>query len=277
MTHAVPLVPRFALLAIALAPAALAAPEEGAPAASQVSPAAQEVIDRAMAAMGGATAIAAVTNCSFDCVMDNTQGALTMRVAASNSGGVRIEQSLLTPGAETPSGRQELISNRTIGWARNLDDGGVRLMPSAVATSVERAADLWNMVRSGLGQFELVEHDGAAVFSGRPCARLRFSSPRSQALQQALIFFDDETGLPLGQETATSAGTLVSGIARIVEWQLVTGVMVPRRIEVEGQTGQSSLTFSQVSFDAVPASTFAVPADVQALASASASAAPESN
>ncbi|MBM4113778.1 MAG: hypothetical protein FJ253_10505 [Phycisphaerae bacterium] len=235
-----------------------------------ISSAAQEVIDRAMLAMGGAAAITSVANVSFDCVMENQQGSLSMKVAASKSGGVRIEQSLLPPGTEQPSGRQELITNRTNGWARNLDDGGVRLMPEAVSISVERAGDLWNIVRSGLGQFESVAHEGAAVFSGRPCAKLCFSSPKSQGLQQAFIFFDDETGLPLGQETATSAGMLVSGIARIVEWQLVNGIMVPRRIEVEGQTGSSSLTFSQISFDAVPAETFEVPADVQALLAAAA-------
>lgn len=258
----------LALLSLATAATALAEGEGSGPGVTQISSAAQEVLDRAMNAMGGAAAIGAVSSVSFDCVMENGQGALTLRVSASQSGGVRVEQSLVPPGAEEASGRQELITNRSIGWARNLDDGGVRLMPTAVWSSVERAGDLWNIVRSGLGQFESVEHEGAAVFSGRPCAKLRFSAPRSQGLQEALIYFDDETGLPLGQETSTSAGMLVSGIARIVEWQVVDGLMVPKRVDVEGQTGQSTLTFSQVGFEPVPASTFEVPADVQALTGA---------
>lgn len=232
---------------------------------TQISPAAQEVIDRAMTGMGGAALFDSIQSASYDCVMESSQGTMLMKVQAKAGAGVALEQSLTAPGATEPIRRQSLTTNQSAGWARDLDSGGVQIMPSGVASSIARAGDQWNFVRSAMGQFRQVNHAGAATFAGRACAKLLFNDPRSPGLQQLTMFFDDETGLPLGQETSTSSGTLVSGVARIDEWQVVNGMMIPKRIAVEGQTGQSTLTFSEVVFNAVPASTFETPGDVQSM------------
>jgi len=241
-------------------------PPAGGP--TQVSPAAQEVIDRAAAAMGGAALFDAVQSVSFDCVMESEQGAMLMKVQARQGSGVLLEQSLTPPGAEEPIRHQVLATNAETGWARDLANEGVQLMPSLVSTSVARAGDQWSFVRSALGQFGVVEHDGAGVFAGRACAKVRFTEPKSPGLAHLTMFFDDETGLPLGQETATASGSLISGTARIDEWQTVDGMMIPKKISVEGQTGQSTFNFTRVEFNTVPASAFTTPNDVKNLMAA---------
>jgi len=229
------------------------------------SPAAQETVNRAMAAMGGAALFDSVESVSYDCAMEDEQGVMLMKVKAKNGAGVALEQSLTPPGASDPIRRQSLTTNTSAGWARDLDEGGLQIMPSGVAASIARAGDQWSLLRSATAQFRQVDHAGPAVFAGRASSKLIFTNPRSPGLQQLVMYLDDETGLPLGQETATSSGTLVSGVARVDEWQTVNGMMIPKRIAVEGQTGQSTLTFSNVAFNGVPASTFETPSDVQSM------------
>ncbi|MBX3355292.1 MAG: hypothetical protein KF724_06305 [Phycisphaeraceae bacterium] len=237
---------------------------------TQVTPAAKEVIDRAINAMGGAALFDAVQSVSFDCEMENAQGTMLMTVMARNGAGTIMNQSLIPPGGGEPVNHRVLTATMNAGWARDVESGGVRLMPSGVAASIARAGDQWNFLRTAMGQFRMVDHDGPAMFAGRECTRVRCSDPRTAGLQTLTLYFDDETGLPLGQETATAAGSLISGIARIDEWQTVDGMMIPKRIAVEGQTGTSTLTFTRVEFNGVPASAFDMPEDVATLLVASA-------
>lgn len=229
---------------------------------TQITPAAREVIDRAHGAMGGAGLFDAVQSVSYDCTMASAQGTMLMTVRARTGSGTILEQSLAPPGGGDAVNRRVLSTNASGGWARDVDSGGVRVMPVGVTSSIARAGDQWNFIRNATGQFRLVEHAGSAQFAGRACAKLRCTDPRSPGLEELTLFFDDETGLPLGQETATSSGSLISGIARIDEWQTINGMMIPKIILVEGQTGQSTLTFTRVEFNGVPASDFETPEDV---------------
>lgn len=235
-----------------------------------VSPAAKEVLDRAVLMMGGAAALNGITGVDFDCTMVGDQGTMIMKVAARKNHGVRVEQWLTPPGADQALQHMMLTTNMQMGWARDLQGDGLRIMPGEVMSSVAKAGDLWNMVLSGTSQFAHVEHDGAATFASRPCAKLVFTQPRTTGLQKATVYFDDETGLPLGQETATAMDVLIAGTARIDEWQTVDGLMVPKKIAVEGQMGSSVLTFDRLAFNNVPTDIFSVPDDVVQLAAASA-------
>lgn len=243
-------------------------PPASGPAPTVLTPAASEIVNLAMGAMGGALLFDGVNSVAYDCTMANDQGTMLMKVQSKENVGVTLEQSLTPPGGDAPIRRQMLTTNADGGWARDLDEGGLQLMPAVVSTSIERAGDQWNFVGSALAQFCMVEHDGPAVFAGRACSKLKFTAPRSQGLEELVMYFDDETRLPVGQATSTSAGSLVSGTARIAEWQTVNGMMIPKVIEVEGQTGSSTLTFMNIQFNAVPASAFETPSDVAGMLAA---------
>jgi hypothetical protein len=250
MTHPT----RSRIVAAALCAVAFAT---ASPVQAQDLPAAQDVLARYHAALGGANVLEG-----------RTAMAMTGQFALPAAGIVASFQSFRArPGrhaiqVEIP-GLGELRSGYTgeVGWSMNPMEGP-RLMSGGEArqTADEAAFESTLRLPSSIASAETVERTRLA---GRDCIKVRLVW---QSGRESFDCYSEETGLLVGSmgEQETSMGT-VQTVTLFDDYRVFDGVRMATRVTIQTMGMEQVITVSDVSFDEVPDSAFEPPAQIRAL------------
>jgi len=146
--------------------------------------------------------------------------------------------------------------------AWNVDSHGrVTIQEGDVAKSVARDADMYYHLHV-MQYFRSMEVVDVQTFNGRPCYHLRGLNNWGKQNEQ---FYDEETGLLVGYafNTAWRGG---NGAATQVfeDYRDFGGVRIPTKNTTRDGDEESVFTIESVTWDDVPDSVFALPAEVRA-------------
>jgi len=248
------------LLALAAAPARTDEPATAVAAAPDLLPAA-DVIARHVQAIGGADAVQAqkarVARGRFEMPAAGIAGTFEMKAAQPN----RFVMSLEIPGMGTV--RQGF--DGTTAWAINPMVGPMLLDGEMKGQIEDQSA--WDSGLFTAEQYPERETVAREEFNGAPAWKVRMVSKRGT---EAANYFDVESGLHVGTTaTAETAFGPIETTAVLSDYKDVGGVRMPMRVEQDlGPQGKQVMVFEEVRVEDVSPETFALPAEIQALAAA---------
>ena len=235
-----------ALLAIA-APAAAA-------------PTVDEVVDKAIEAMGG-KAIQKIESYVATSEMATPMGAVMSEVLWAKPSHVLVKQ--VVP----RRGEIEKGTNGKIGWARNPMMGGYQLMDGADLDQITQQAMHMRVLRLGetmKEDFQDIKSTGQAQFDGQPCYELRMKS--KQDAQQTAMYFDAGSGLVRGMKVTQDGPTGPETMTIMLkDWKPIGKVSFFHLVEMtEGQMNVS-MRYTRIEVNKVDPATLAVPPEVAEL------------
>lgn len=201
-----------------------------------------------LAAMGSPEKLANLARVHFYCELTGSFGTMALTIEANSRGETTFKQVLQSNEKGAPP--------RTISFSINsanervvIGDGeseNAAQIPPDALSALRRAGDMWNPVFTMMGQFERVESTTLTVLDGRSCTLLTLGTPRLPGLTSGKVWIDLATLLPVRYETNVLRDVPITGVSRITEWQLNSGIQIPRTILIDGPEGTSTLTFLKV-------------------------------
>ncbi len=226
-----------------------------APAASpQTSlPAARDIINLCVEAMGGEQALANLKTTTAHCVIDSPQmmqAAIEMHWMKPNR--VFIRQGL--QGMDSTMG-----FDGTVAWMKT--PLGPQILSEDVASELSQQANMFGMIlhfRDGMKEIKTLER---FTFNGTECFRLELI-PDSGAVMYA--YFDVADHLIRGVQRGASGSPQMT-ISRFSEWQETSGILHFTRIDIEQQGQSVPLILQKVQFNSTDEALFVVPDDIKAL------------
>ena len=229
----------FAVLAVAVF---------GAPASAQPLPAAQQVVDRYVEAVGGRDKVASIQS-----------RRVVYRLSAN---GMTLESEAI----QRRPGLGATIVRTPMGDSRSGFDGRVAWMTSPAGAQILEGAEAEEVrIRSAFDAdvlfdaYETVETTGRAEYAGKACWKVRMVTA---AGIESFRCFDVETGLMVAYE-ATQNGMPV--VAIYDEYREFDGLKYPSRLSTSAMGQQFVTTLVRVEHVDIPASAFVPPDAVRAL------------
>jgi hypothetical protein len=248
------------LLALVLCPAAAEAGQAAAtaePPAKAALPAAREILDRHVAAIGGRDAILAHTSSraegTFSVPSAGLTGSVTVFAAVPNRSLMRVS----IPGV----GEQEEGYNGTIGWSLSPLTGPSLLQGRQLE---EREFDAY--FRAELrepGRYREITTVERTEFDGRTCYKLRLTRKTGG---EDIEFYEVGTGLRAGsittRETPMGAVTVTTTEQ---DYRRFGRLLHPTKVTQSLMGLQQVITLETVEFDTVDAAVFEPPVQIRAL------------
>ena len=238
----------------------------GSAAAVAADPTLEEIFAACVEGAGGREAVDGVK--SLHTVTSLTmadQPPVTMEQWWSREGGRLVE-------IDTPFGKMTMGSDGETPWvggpmgymlatedqARQIDGQGGMLM-SLIDPKTFGKNDLGEMAVAGRGSF-----------AGRDCWKVKFTKDETSGY----VYFDTETGLPVGSETRSEDAGAGQTTMTVSDWKAVKGVTFFHKAKIEltgAMPGGGTMEITTLEVNTVKPETFALPADVQRLKSQSGS------
>lgn len=239
--------------ALAGAAAALAAPRVDA----QDAPPASQVVARYVEAIGGEQAILSAQHRHFKGRMSMPAAGMTMEMEMWQSRPNRMLMVMNIPGL----GEMKQGYDGEVAWSTNPMQGP-RVIEGAELQQTIRQADFDANLRFE-HLFPTMETVGRAEAQGRPCWRVRMVAENGD---EAFGCFDVETGLLLGltSRTESEMGTVESTI-EFHDYRDFGGIRMPARTVMNVMGQQMEMQVVEIDTSPIPASTYALPAEIQAL------------
>lgn len=250
----------FALI-VGLAAAGLA----GVPVLTQASaivaddlPTVETVLNKSVKAVGGREALDKIK--SLHTVMKmNAQGMdMEMDCSWSRSGGRLVTMKM-------PMGEMSVGTDGTTAWTNNLMTG-YSLATETSKGQLKLAAMMMTVVDPTCMDKEEragVKVVGKEQFQGKECYKL--SSPKTATDEASFMFFDAESGMPMGSIQETGKGSMVLG-----DWKKIDGVLFFHSMKMEGagKRGEMNgeLKITTIEVNKPDESAFALPEAVKKLA-----------
>lgn len=221
-------------------------------------PTAQQVIDKAVAAMGG-DAIDRIA--SYHSISETTmpQGTMTTETFWAKPDRILLKRRIPQMG-EMASG-----SNGTVAWS-SVPVAGYALLSEEQAAELPKQAMHVRVLqlRDRLKEDFLMKGVRAVEFDGADCYGLEIVEKGEAAdADRGTMFFDAETGLVRGF-TMTSRGQ--ESTLRMQDWKRVGDVRVFHRMTMDDRGTPLTMTFTTIEFGSVDPAVFALPDEVEKLA-----------
>lgn len=219
---------------------------------AQKPPTADQVIARHEAAVGGRPALDAHTSLRMTGVvilsMDEIRGTIEIVRAKPNK---YVEKMSLAKIGDMFKG----YDGKTA-WV--IEDSEPALLTDADADGVKRLADWYHefIVTQAMRGARV----DSAEYDGQPAWRLTFASGLGDETE---AYFHQETGLRIAEVSQRGVGEAITTFG---DYKVFAGVKLPTRIESKRSGGEILMNILTVEFDKVPASAFALPPSVKAIA-----------
>jgi hypothetical protein len=162
-------------------------------------------------------------------------------------------------------GEMSMGSDGTTAWMKN-PMGAYSIAPENMKGQLKMAAMLMTVVdpttmeKEELAQVKVLAKE---TFQGKACYKL--SSPKTKSDEASFMFFDAESGLPVGSLQENGKGSMVFG-----DWKKVEGVMFFHSMKMEGMgkrgDGNGELKVTTIEVNKPDESAFALPDEVKKLA-----------
>ncbi|HEU0052969.1 MAG TPA: hypothetical protein VFQ39_07315 [Longimicrobium sp.] len=247
-----------AALALALAlPAARAAAQ-----ATPQLPEAREVLERYIEAVGGRTAMLRHDARRTEAEMSMPAAGLTMTMEILNARPDKMFTRVRIPMAGELTGGYD----GTTAWQVH-PMTGAQALTGAELRKTQRQAD-FDAQANYRKWFSSMETVGRGESGGRPCWQVKIATVDGQEITNC---YDVETGLLLSA-TGTEMGA--EAVILYEDYRDFGGVKYPTKVTTSAGGQQLVLTVKSVTYDAIPASAFAVPDAVKAAAAPAAAPAP---
>lgn len=240
-------------LVLAGAASALAA----APARAQNLPAAQEIMNAYMNAIGGVQAITAAQHRHMVGEMSMPAAGMTMTMEIWQSRPNKMLMVMEIPGM----GEMKSGYDGEVAWSVNPMQGP-RIIDGAELQQTLRQADFDANLRFD-HLFPTMETVERTEMAGRPCYRVRMVAANGD---EAFGCFDVENKLLLGltSRTESEMGTVETTV-EFQDYRDFGGVKMPAKTVMNVMGQQMVMTVKQMDTNAVSADRFALPAEIKAL------------
>jgi hypothetical protein len=222
---------------------------------AQTLPAASQVIDRYVAAIGGRPRLQGFS--SRHQVAEMSVQGMTMTVETFQARPNKIFTKVEMAGM----GSMTMGYDGTTAWSNNPMQGP-RVITGTELPQVLQQAD-FDASADPARSFPTMETLGEKVVAGRACWNLRMVHSSGQEVQQC---FDKETGLLVGA-TVHQSGQMGEVDASLVfeDYRDFDGMKLPTKVTTTAMGQDMVLTVKSVSHEPIPASTFELPTEVRAL------------
>lgn len=258
---------RFNLLTLVILGCVLAIPfldaraeAQDAPAATEKLPLPKELFQKYIEITGGLDAYkkinARTSTGTFELVGANLKGNLTMYQTRPNKSLVVI----MLPGI----GEMKQGFNGTVGWSINPMQGamlaqGKELQQAKIDASFDLMVD-------PMSQFKSAETIARKTFAGEDCYQVKLVSHDDDIVN---FFYSVETGLFRGIEmTASTPVGNVKTTATSSDYKEFNGIKMATVTTISAMGQQQKLSVNEVTFDEIPAETFALPPAIKTLVEA---------
>lgn len=241
---------RFALSALLLLPSALVA---------QTLPSAKEILDRHLDAVGGRTAILAISSVEQRGTLELASMGMTADVVMAAAKPNRMSMTMSLAGL----GEIQQGFNGEIGWS-NDPMSGPRLTQGDELTFRKENANFYESFGLyDMDKFASIDVVEKTTFGGEEAYKLRMTRKVGPPTTE---YFSVATGLRVGSEASVpSPMGNVETSSIVSEYKAFGAVKIPTKIQ-QSQAGQNVvITLSNVTFDTVKDDTFALPDAVKAL------------
>ena len=240
-------------LVLAGATAALAA----APARAQELPAARQILDAYINAIGGTDAIARAQHRHLVGEMSVPAAGMTMTMEIWQARPNKMVMSMEVPGM----GEMKSGYDGEVAWSLNPMQGP-RILEGVELEQTLRQADFDANLRFE-HLFPTLETVERTEVGGRPCYRVRMVAANGD---EAFGCFDTETRLLVGMTSRTESeqGVIESTIT-FSDYRDFGGIKMPARTTISAMGQEMVMSVKEMDTNPLPASTFALPAEVQAL------------
>jgi hypothetical protein len=261
-----------------LAGAAIASPQDAPPAAAEPTtppapaapapdlPAAKDLIDKHIAALGGKDAIAQIVSARYKGALDTPMGKMDLEIVTKRGGKILFRQGL------GDMGTQEFGCDGSVGWATSPMSPEPQLLTDEMVAEAAEGADLQSMVRNVGDRFKDFTVVGREAFQGADAFKVKMAHQSGQAMNG---FFDATTGLLRGLqiEADTPQGPMLQTMV-FSDWEKVGPVQVFKTMSIEQMGMTMTMRFTDFEFNAVDDSVFKAPDKVLNLKKAKDAAAP---
>lgn len=237
------------LAALALAATATALP-------AQELPAAKQVVDRYVTAIGGQAAVARNSSRRTQAEMTlPMMGTMTMDIYNARPNLVLVKTDLPGIGAITTGHDGKVV------WAVDPMQGARILTGQEAQQTLQQSEFDTNVDFTKM--YPTMETVERTTMHGRPCYKVKMVGTDGQ---EVFHCFDTESGLLVGTnaKTASQMGE-VEAVVSYTDWQTYCGIKMPSKTTSAAMGMEVVLQIKSVSCDPIPASTFALPAEVKAL------------
>lgn len=235
--------------------AASVAPVPGAHA--QDLPPARQIVDAYVQAIGGVDAIARASHRHVKGEMSLAAAGMTMTMEMWQARPNKMLMVMSIPGM----GEMRSGYDGTTGWSMSPMQGPRIVEGDELAQTVRQADFDANLRFEHL--FPTMETVERTEMAGRPCYRVRMVAENGD---EAFACFDVETKLLLGitSRAESEMGTLETTIG-FEDYRDFSGVKMPARTVMSVMGQQMEMTIREMDTNPIPANTFALPPEVQAL------------
>jgi hypothetical protein len=252
------------LCALALVTAAGAQPAQPATQPATTAPAATApakdlpkaatILQKASDAMGGADAMARITSLATTATGETPMGEMSLEVNSMKPDKFQLKQTM-------GGNDMTIVVNGKHGW---MNAGGEYQLLPAEALSEMRDAKFHEALMTLAKDYKVIETVDQTDFSGKQAYKLRFADEGGG--HEMFVFFDPETGLPLGRQSAqqTPMGEMIL-TTTFDQWEEVEGVKMFKRMSIDPGGSPMEFNFTKVEVNKLDPAMFAIPAEVQEL------------
>lgn len=228
-----------------------------APARAQELPAARQIVDAYVNAIGGMQAITNAQNRHMVGEMSMPAAGMTMTMEMWQSRPNKSLMVLSIPGmGELKNGYDGATA-----WSVNPMQGP-RILDGAELEQTVRQSDFDANLRFD-HLFPTMETVERAEMAGRPCYRVRMVAANGD---ESFGCFDTETKLLLGMTSRMESEMgVVESTTLFSDYRDFGGVKLPTRTTVSVMGQEMVMTVKEMDTNAIPADRFALPAEIQAL------------
>ncbi len=232
----------------------------GPPAVGGELPTADELIDKALEAMGG-KAIKKVESYSASSEMTSAMGAMTSETFWVRPNRVYVRTTI------PQMGDMQMGSDGTIGWMNHPMMGyqlleGDRLEQARQQAIHARLLHLRETIKEDDREIAGV---GEAELDGVKCYELRLITRAKGVVSRGAMLFDAASGLIRAMRT-TDEPSGASSVVRFADWKAIDGVQFFHRAQLEGGPATTVIKYVRIEVNKVSPERVALPEEVKKLA-----------
>ncbi len=226
---------------------------------AQARPAAAEIVAKYVAAIGGESEIRKITSLKQSATMEvpavGLSASMEVMAAAPNK---------MATKASIP-GMGEMLTgyNGTVGWDVN-PMAGPRLLADKELTTMAENADFYANLLYSADRFVSMETVGDTTIGDEKAYAVKMV--RKGSLKESMTYFSAASGLLLGgsSKQESQMGEMLIN-QTVKDYKKFGNLLMPTRIEQVMGPQSILMTINDVTFNSVPDSAFAVPAQVKPL------------
>ena len=230
-------------------------------AAAQDAPAAKEVLDQALKAMGGSEAFEKIKSRHMKMTISGQQPAQQQQVEAWSMGEDKMLIEMTVMGMNITMGR-----NGDIAWV-NAPGQGTSQVPIEQAAQNESLTQMHSIVQQLRKNYKKIETVGSTDAAGEEAWKIHVADPKEedpmQQQSELFVYFNKKTHLPVMVEIPLPQG---QGMAKQMfkDWKKVGDLKLFHTMEIQQGPMTQTLKIDQIEFNNVDEAKFAVPEEIKA-------------